>query len=138
QDGNAKSKHDQYHHHLIIKSRQHIDGIPDGLPINDGCRRSNCHADERVQGQGQRQTQGLAENLIALRNRIARKVGNIERERGPESDHTGQGGKEKSKELAAFGLARSECGRLRKDRPESTGVTVSPIEKQETEGEEQW
>src|SRR5258708_6890943 len=55
---------------------------------------------------------------------------NVQRQRCPKTNHSGQRRKEKGKELARFRLTRIESGGLRENWSESTGSPISPPKKQ--------
>src|SRR5437764_15304175 len=76
------------------------------------CIPSSAYADEGIQCHRRRQTQSLAQYLVALRVGIAREVGNVERQGRPVADVRGQGREEKRPEHALFLAARLELGRL--------------------------
>src|SRR5207249_4688158 len=86
---------------------------------------------------GGRQTQRLTDHLVALRIGVARKVGNVERERGPEADICGERREEETPELARLFATVDELRGLREDRPEAAGFLVRPPQQQQTERDQQ-
>ena len=79
----------------------------------------------------------MAENLIALGFCIAGKVGDVQRKRGPESDHTGERGEKVFPELPLLRLADIKGGRLRQHRPEPARLAPRPPEQQQPQRDEQ-
>ena len=108
-----------------------LDGIPNGGAENDDSRARHQDADEGVEGHGGGKSERLADNLIALRARIAGKVGDIERERRPVADHGGEPRAEDRPEFCR-GIQR---GWLGEDRAESVGRVPRPPHKHQTDEE---
>ena len=121
QRGDAEREHRDDQHDRILETRQHIDRIPDRSSVDDGRRRSDRDADERIERHRQRQAERLADDLVALRFGVAREIGNVQRERRPEADHAGQRREEKVQNLPASAGPR-ECRRLRKIGPKPPAV----------------
>src|SRR2546423_1283011 len=86
--GDAKSEHRNHEHDGIGETSEYVHWVPDSVAEdNRGCR-GHRYADEGVKGHGRRQTEGLADDLIALGDCVARKIGDIERESGPKANHS--------------------------------------------------
>ena len=82
--------------------------------------------------------QRLAQHLRALALRVTGEVGDVERERCPESDHARQRRKEERPELSGLGLAGIKRGRLREHRAESPRLPVRPGKKGDPEEDQEW
>src|ERR1700730_13569745 len=77
------------------------DRVPDRLLENDDRCRSHSDGHERVQSHRQRQTQRLTEELRALPLRVTREIRNIECDRSPVRDDTGQRRYEEGEEFGS-------------------------------------
>ncbi len=84
----------------IAKAREDGDGIPKRLAKNDQGGGSDGDADEGIKRHGGGQAEGLADHLIALAAGVAGKVGNVQRNGGPETDDAGERRNEEAKEFA--------------------------------------
>ena len=123
---NADSEHGDDQDDGIGEPGQHVHRVPDGL-MKDYCRRrSHGHADERVKRHGERQADGLAEDLVSLGVRVAGEIRDVQGKRRPKTDHAGQRRKEENPELPALRLARIEGRRLGQNRPEPARRAISP------------
>src|SRR5258708_3178144 len=90
-------------------------------------RRRARNPDKRIQDHRDWQTKRLANDLRSLRFRIARKVRNIQRQRGPITHHRRQRRKEEAKKAAR----RLETTRRRKHRPKSARLVQHPEQQDE-------
>ena len=121
----------------FLKWVRTIDRVPDGLAVDDGGRAGDRHADEAVEGHRGGEAEGLSQHLIALGAGVAGEVRDVERERGPEADHAGEGGDEEFVELTGLGLAGGEGARLGEDRAETARRAVGPDEQRQAKEDEQ-
>ena len=133
QSGEAEREHGEDEDRRIFESCQDIDGIPQGLAEDDGGGGSHGDTDEGIQRHGQRQSQGLAEHLVALGNGVAGEVRNIQRQRGPKPDHTGKGWQKEHPKLPGFRLAGIKAGRLGEHGAEAARFLPRPPEQNEAE-----
>src|SRR4029077_9048881 len=117
----------------IAEAREDGDGIPEGFAKNDERGGRYGDADEGIEGHGRGETESLADNLIALAAGVAREIGNIERDGGPETDHPGERRDEEAEELAE-GLkfrGRGEHG------AEAAGSAAGPEKKSQPDEEKE-
>ena len=135
-DAQCYKRRDQYGG--VVESCEHIHWIPERLFEDDCRRRSHRHADERVQRHRGWQSQHLAEHLIALGFGVTRKVRDVQRERGPESNHASERGEKEFPKLAFLRLTDVKRRGLREHRTESARLTPRPPEQQQSQRDEQW
>ena len=112
----------QQRRYRLMKAPQQRDRRPDRLAKDLLRGRSTGDADERVQRHRNRQTKGLADNLRVLRFGIARKVGNVQRQRSPIANHRRQRRKEEMQKAAG----RVEVAGRRKHRSEAACLMQHP------------
>ena len=120
-DIDVQRRHQQRDHrdegdHWLMKAPHQIDRVPDRLAEDHCRRRRHRHADERIQRHRDGQSKGLAHDLRVLRFRVAREVGNVQRQRRPVAHHRG----ERREEEAQKRTGRMELARLRQHRTEAT------------------
>ena len=102
----TEGKHRHHQHDGVGKFAEHHDRVPFGRPVDHRRRTGHRHADEREQGHGGRQAQGLAQHLVALRIGVAAEVGDVQRQRGPEAHVRRQGREEERPELPRLAARR--------------------------------
>ncbi len=138
--GEAEREHGDHEHDRIFEMREHVDRIPDGLAIDDRGRRGDRDADEGIERHRERQPERLTDDLVALTVRVAREIGNVERKRGPESDHAGERREQRTTRtgplsadrertpMAAKGSGRSRrrCDRPTRARPTRARSAAAP------------
>ncbi len=73
----------------------------------------------------------LADHLRLLRDGVAREIGNVERDGGPEANHAGDGGNEEGKE---FGIGFEFTGSA-ENGTETAGFAGDPPKQQQADGE---
>jgi len=112
---------------ISAMNAQQQDGVPDRLAEEHDRRRCDGDADKGIESHGHWQAESLADDLRALRFRIAGEVGDIQGQGRPVADHAGQGGKEDGQELmpamkfAGRGQHRAEAAGLDPDPDEQRG-----------------
>src|SRR5690242_9999963 len=126
--GREQSKHGENHSEWIAEAGEDFDGIPEGFAEDDHGGGSDRDADEGVEGHRGGEAEGLADHLVALAASVAGEVGNVERNRGPETDHPGERRNEKAEEFAE-GM---KFGRRRKHGTEAAGFAAGPEKKGES------
>ena len=94
---------------------------------------SHHHPQGGEQEHGQRQTEDLPEDLVLLAFRVAAEVGNVQRQRGPETDHGGEPGTEVTDHAGALG----PLGRLRQQLGHRH-VRQRPHQQADADRHQQW
>src|SRR5713226_2043608 len=101
-----------------MKSAEQLHRVPNTGTVNHhGCR-SHGHADERVQGHGRGQSNGLSYGLRPLVAREPGKVRYVQGHGGPEANHAIQRGYQELKKIRKI----SETRRSGKHGTESAGI----------------
>src|SRR3989440_1409041 len=98
--GYEQSNHGQDHRPGIAEARENRNRIPEGLAKNNHGGGSYRDADKGVEGHRCGEAEGLADDLIALAAGVTREIRNVQRHRGPESDHAGERRNEETEELS--------------------------------------
>ena len=121
---------DQRNHHRQrrMKPRNQLHRVPDRRAVDDDRRRGHQNTDQRVQRHGGGQGERLSDDLLALAAREAREVGNVERNRRPESYCRIQRGNQELQKIRKAGEAR----RRRQHRAESACVLICPAQQQQS------
>nr|GEU28076.1 hypothetical protein [Tanacetum cinerariifolium] len=110
-----------------------VHGIPDRLAVQDHRGRRHDHGHHRQQRHGHRQAHGLAHDLVALGFGKARKVGNVQCQRGPEAHHGGQRRPEHGPELARLFAAGDKLRWRRQQVAEAARLVVHPRQQHEAD-----
>ena len=115
-----------------MKAAEQLHRIPDGGAVDHDRGRGDRDSDERIQRHRRGQGERLADHLLALIAGEAGEVGDVQRDRGPESDRAIQSGNQKFQEV---GKAR-EPRRHREHGPEAAGGVIGPAQQQQSDAQQ--